>query len=153
MNRQDSRARAERAFSLRAVGRTWQEVADTLGYKSRAAAKDAVKRHMDRSPADNPELARRSALESLRITSAMLFGAFSAAAARKDDRALTALNAELARNRDQFAKLTGAYLPERAEVAVTVERTPSQILGAYRDELLRVVDAEVIEQQPKGIEQ
>jgi hypothetical protein len=149
MNRYDSRARAERAFGLRAVGRTWQEIADALGYKSRGAAQDAVRRHMDRTAPDSPEAARRSALESLRITSATLFGAFSAAATRRDDKALAALNAELARNRDQFAKLTGAYQPERAEVevAVMVQQTPADLLAEYEAKLLAFVDAVVIEQK------
>jgi hypothetical protein len=41
MNRQDSRTRAEQAFRLRAMGRSWQEIADALGYRGRQSAQDA----------------------------------------------------------------------------------------------------------------
>lgn len=38
MNRQDSYRRAERAYRLRCVGRTWQEIADAEGFKTRRGA-------------------------------------------------------------------------------------------------------------------
>jgi hypothetical protein len=47
--------------------------------------------------------------------------------------------------------LQGAYAPERAEVDVNVRQSPSQLLDEYRDKLLAIIDAEVID-EPKGIE-
>src|SRR5260370_874048 len=40
MNRQDTRARAEEAWRLRATGRTWDEIAVELGFGSRSARKN-----------------------------------------------------------------------------------------------------------------
>ena len=108
MNRQDSRHRAEQAFRLRAVGRSWQEGATALGYRGRQSAQDAVRRHLDRTAPESAEAARRSLVESARITSAVLFDRFAAAVAGEDAQTVAVLNRELARNRDQLAKLLGA---------------------------------------------
>ncbi len=149
-SRQDSRARAERAFQLHAVGRTWAEVSRELGCKSRGAAQLAVARLHSRSPAESVDSARRSAAESLRITSSVLFGRFADAARREDDDTLALLNRELVRNRDQLAKLGGLYQPERVDV--TVSTSASEIIADARQRLLAVVDAEVVD-LPKEIAQ
>jgi hypothetical protein len=150
MSLRESRVRAERAWQLRAIGRSWRQVANELGYRSIGAAQVAVKRHEKRDGVEPVETSRRSLIESARITSAVLFDRFAAAANREDDATLALLNHELCRNRDQLAKLMGAYAPERAEV--TVRQTTTQLLDEYRDKLLAIVDAEVID-EPKGIEQ
>ncbi|MCH9735722.1 MAG: hypothetical protein K0U78_14420 [Actinomycetia bacterium] len=143
-SRQDSRARAERAFQLHACGRTWAEVSQELGYKSRGAAQLAVKRLHDRTPPESSDAARRSAAESLRITSSVLFGRFADAARRQDDAALAMLNRELVRNRDQSSKLLGLYAPEQVDVTVTQSAT--EIIESTRQQLLSLVsDTNVIE--------
>jgi hypothetical protein len=55
-NRLDARHRAEQAERMAATGATWQEIADQLGYRSRQAASQAVKRLGNRTP---PERCRR----------------------------------------------------------------------------------------------
>lgn len=146
MTLRDSRARAEKAFQLRAVGRSWREVATTLNYRSIGAAQSAVKRHEERVGPEPVEASRRSLIEGVRVTNAILFDRFAAAASRKDDRVLALLNGELCRNRDQLAKLTGAYAAEKSEVDVTVHRPPGEILADFKRELLAsFVDAEVVE--------
>ncbi len=143
----DARIKAERAFQLHSVGRTWDEVARETGYASRGAAQTAVKRLLDRTPKEDTEAARRSALESLRITSSILFARFADAATRQDDAAVVALNGALHRNRDQVAKFLGLYAP--AQVDVTVSTSPAEILDRAEAELLAlvppVIDAEIEE--------
>ena len=151
MSLHSSRARAERAFQLRALGWSWSRIADTLDYKSHSAAATAVKRHEERVGAEPVESSRRSLIESARITTGVLFDRFAAAADRGDDRTIAMLNGELCRNRDQLAKLTGAYVPERSEVDLTVRQSPSQIIADAQARLLAVIDAEVVEES-KGIE-
>ncbi len=145
-SRQDSRARAERAFQLHACGRTWAEVSQELGYKSRGAAQLAVKRLHDRTPPESSDAARRSAAESLRITSSVLFGRFGDAARRQDDAALAMLNRELVRNRDQVAKLLGLYAPD--QVDVNVSTSASAILERAESEFLALaqntIEGEVV---------
>lgn len=139
-----SRARAERAFSLRAIGRSWSEVRDELGYKSVGAAQTAVSRHMARNSAEHVDTTRRGAVESLRITTSVLFDRFAAAVVREDDATVALLNREIVRNRDQLARLTGAYMPERAEVDVTVAGVEST-RRALLERLERpVLEAEVV---------
>lgn len=144
-NRQDARARAERAHQLRAIGRTWAEISSALGYKSRGAAQLAVTRLLERTAPEAPEALRRHEAEELRIRRAVLHERFHDARQRKDDNALVALNRELDRVSARQAKLHGLDAPERAEVNVTVEQTPAAIIAATTERLLAVVDAEVID--------
>lgn len=145
MSRHDSRARAEDAFRLRALGRTWVEISAELGYRSRGAAQLAVKRLHARQPPASPDAVRRSSAESLRILRAILFERVGAAKRRGDDQTLLGLHRELARNVSEAAKLAGAYAPE--EINVRVEQSPRQIIAAAEAQLLAIVDAEVIEQR------
>ena len=73
MPRQDSRARAERAAQLRAMGRTWAEISASLGYQSRGAAQRAVSRLHDRTPPESIESLRRHEAEELRLRRAVLY--------------------------------------------------------------------------------
>lgn len=112
----DSRARAERAFQLRSVGWSWNRIAAELGYASHGAAQTAVRRHEARTSGESSDSSRQSLIESARITTAVLFDRFAAAADREDDKTVALLNGEIARNRDQLAKLTGSYMPVKVNV-------------------------------------
>lgn len=124
----DSRARAERAFQLRAIGWSWNRIAVELQYASHGAAQTAVKRHEARTSGESSESSRRSLIESARLTTAVLFDRFAAAADREDDKTMALLNGEITRNRDQLAKLTGAYTP------VDVNVTTADDVKRLRDE-------------------
>lgn len=128
----DSRARAERAFQLRAVGWSWNRIAAELGYASHGAAQTAVRRHEARTSGESSESSRRSLIESARVTTAVLFDRFAAAAEREDDKTMALLNGEIARNRDQLAKLTGAYMP------VDVKVTSADEVKRLRDEFYQL---------------
>ncbi len=139
MNRQDSRSRAEEAFRLRACGRTWAEISQSLGFKSRGAAQLAVKRLMDRTPAETPGQARAKADESLRILQTVLLGPLAEATRRGDDETLTKVAKELRANVTERAKMAGAYAPQRAEVDVNVTADPIAMLDRMESELLAVL--------------
>lgn len=145
MSRQDSRARAEEAWRLRAVGRTWSEIAIELGYGSPSAAYMAVTRLNKRTPATSPDTARRSAAEGLRVMRATLFEQFADAKQRGDNDDLTLLARELRNNISEDAKLHGAHAPARSQVDVNIRQSATAIIADARQRLSSVIDAEVIE--------
>jgi hypothetical protein len=139
MNRQDSRARAEEAFRLRAVGRTWAEISNAVGYRSRGAAQLAVRRLMDRTPPETPTHARAKADETLRITQSVLFGRLAAAAQRGDDDVLARMAKEIRATVAERSKLVGAYSPQRTEVDVNLSADPSAIIADAERQLLALI--------------
>jgi hypothetical protein len=141
MNRQDSRARAEQAFRLRAVGRSWQEIADALGYRGRQSAQDAVRRHLDRTAPESPEAARRSAGEGLRIIMSTLFATLSDARQARDHQAVVATAKAISDTIDKTAKLNGLYVPVAQQVDVNVYQSASAIIDRMEAELLALAQS------------
>jgi hypothetical protein len=139
MNRQDSRSRAEEAFRLRAVGRTWAEISATLGYRSRGAAQLAVRRLMDRTPPETAEHARAQASEGLRITKSVLFAELAAAKCRGDSQGLVAAAKAIADMIERDARLNGLHAPQRTEVDMKVSADPAAIIDRLESELLALV--------------
>jgi len=159
MSHQDSRRRAEEAFRLRSCGRTWAEISEELGYRSRDGARLAVARYVDRQPAQSANAVRRSATEGLRVVRAVLFERFADAKERSDNDDLVMLAREIRNNTAETAKLHGAYAPQRTEIDVTVHQSATAILDRAESDLLalaaerhthrfpssgNVIDAEVI---------
>ena len=138
-NRQDSRTRAEEAHRLRAVGRTWQEIADTLGYRTRAGAIQAVQRLMDRTPPETPKAARLKADEALRITQSILFGRLAVAVRDHDDDLVARYAKEIRSTVTERAKLVGAYAPAQAVVDVRVEQSVTAVIDRAEAELLALL--------------
>jgi predicted transcriptional regulator len=116
----ESRARAERAVVLRGRRRTWDEIATELGYSTRAAARNAVHQYLERTAPVDSATARVYMLAELDHRTRQLGDAMDAAAAAKDADGMALLSRELRGNRDQAAKMVGAYQPERSEVDVQV---------------------------------
>ncbi len=139
MNRQDSRSRAEEAFRLRAVGRTWAEISATLGYRSRGAAQLAVRRLMDRTPPETAEHARAQASEGLRITKSVLFAELAAAKQRGDSQGLVAAAKAIADMIEKDARLNGLHAPQRTEVDINVSTDPRAVIDRLETELLALV--------------
>lgn len=139
MNRQDSRARAEEAFRLRAVGRTWAEISQTLGYRSRGAAQLAVRRLMDRTPPETAEQARAQASEGLRITKSVLFATLADARRSGDSQAVVSTAKAIADMIEKDARLNGLHSPVKTEVDVNVSADPAVIIDRLETELLALV--------------
>ncbi len=151
MTREDSRRRAERAHRLRALGRTWQEIADAEGFQSRGAARTAVARYTSTEPAESAEEVRRSASETLRITRSILLGRVASATQRGDDQTLVTLAREVHRNLDQWARLAGAYAPTTQQVDVTVSTSPQEIIAETERRLLTLAAERQQQQLPANI--
>ncbi|WP_236950103.1 hypothetical protein [Mycobacterium sp. MS1601] len=137
-NRQDSRRRAEEANRLRAVGRTWDEIADELGYRSRQGAQQAVERLQQRNPLGSAESVRRSASDGLRVVRAVLFERFADAKDRDDNDDLVLLAKELRANISETAKLHGAHVPVKAELDVRVTTSAAEAVNRLEQELLAI---------------
>lgn len=152
MNRQSSRRRAERAASLKSIGRTWQEIADTLGYRSRQAAQQAVERLGNQTPPVNAEALRRQEAEELRIRRAVLHERFHAARKHGDDETLVMLKRELDRVSTRWSKLHGLDAADRSEIDVNVGQSATAVIDRMEAELLalaqsntNIIEAEVVE--------
>ena len=111
-------------------------MADHLGYRSAGAAQTAVNRHLDRTPAETPEAARRSATERLQITSTILAERLFEARERGDDDRLVAVSRELRNTTAELAKLNGLNVPVAQQVDVTVHQDATAIIDRMESELL-----------------
>lgn len=141
-SRRETRARAERAAKLRGCGYSWQAVADAEGFRSRQAAQIAVERHYARErPAEG--VARRSLAEGLMLVKQALFEGLADAKTRGERASVIEHSREIRSVTDQLAKIDGLHAPQKVDV--TVHATLSERLANYRQALLDVVDAEVVE--------
>ncbi|WP_236735180.1 hypothetical protein [Mycolicibacterium peregrinum] len=138
-NRLDARARAEAAERMAATGATWQEIATQLGYRSRQAAQQAVRRLGDRTPPESVEAARRKHDNALRLLQRSGFTRYLTALQSGDDDTALRYAKELRSTVAERAKLGGAYAPQRAEVDVNVSANPAAIIDRMETELLALV--------------
>ncbi|NOR03674.1 hypothetical protein HGK72_26850 [Mycolicibacterium fortuitum] len=158
--RPTARKRAADAYRLRCTGRTWQEIADALGYGSPASAYGAVAKHIERMPAEEIEMARAMSAGSYRQVIAQLYDvARKAKTTNKLTTAVQALQA-IADVQDKHDKLTGLHIavPTKVEVNVTsavavLERAEADLLAIAAENppaivaksAPAVIDAEVVE--------
>lgn len=149
MSRENSRRRAARARDLRSTGKTWQQIADSEGFRSRRAAQLAVARLAAAEPAENPATLRRSAADGLRITKSILFGGLAEARQQGDHQAVVSYARAIADNIDKDAKLNGLVVPVAQQVEVNVTQTLPALIADTRQRMLEVLDAEVVD--PKEI--
>ncbi|WP_225332118.1 hypothetical protein [Mycobacterium intracellulare] len=138
-NRLDARARAEAAERMAATGATWAEIATQLGYRSRQAAQQAVRRLGDRTPPESVEAARRKHDNALRLLQRSGFTRYLTALQSGDDDTALRYAKELRSTVAERAKLGGAYAPQRAEVDVNVSTDPTAIIDRLETELLALV--------------
>lgn len=139
MSRQDSRAREEHAFHLRAVGRTYEEIAEVCGFGSRSAAHSAVQRYEKRQPAPNAEGVRRMSDEGLRLVSSVLFERFADAKVREDNKDIVMLSKEIREVGAERSKLAGAYAPKQSELTVNVRQEAVAVIDKSEADLLAIV--------------
>jgi hypothetical protein len=150
LNRLDSRHRAEQAERMHATGATWQEVADTLGYRSRQGAQTAVARLRDSTPPETMEQARAKHDGALRLLLRNNFTRYLNALQAGDDDTAAKYSKEIRGTVAERARLGGAYAPQRTEVDVNVRQSATAILDRAEADLLALaqpdaIDAEVIE--------
>lgn len=155
MNRQDSFRRAERAYRLRVAGRTWAEIADAEGFKTRRGAQLAVRRHLAREEPESIEDQRRAAVDGLRIAQAVLFERLGLAVQRDDDDRIVSISKEIRAHIAETSRLNGLATPVRSEVDVRMSTSAVAILDRAERELLAIttdrqralpaIDAEAME--------
>ncbi|MFV8050365.1 AraC family transcriptional regulator [Mycolicibacterium fortuitum] len=138
-NRLDSRHRAEQAARMSATGATWQEIADALGYRSRQAASQAVKRLHDRTPPETVEQARAKHDTALQLLQRNDFTRYLLALQNGDDDTALRYSKELRGIVSERAKLAGVYAPERQQVDVNVTTDAVAIIDRMEAELLALV--------------
>ncbi|MDA4108158.1 hypothetical protein [Mycolicibacterium holsaticum] len=153
--RQDSYRRAARAYRLRVIGRTWQEIADAEGYKTRSGAQLAVRRHLAREAPESIEDQRRAAVDGIRVAQAVLFERLALAVERDDDDRIASISKEIRAHIAETSRLNGLAAPVRSEVDVRMSHSTAAILDRAERELLAlsaqrqrefpVIDAEVME--------
>lgn len=108
MTRADHTQRASEAWALRVAGRTWQQIADDLGYNDASSAHRAVTRFRDQAPAIDGAEIRRELFER---TEALWQEVWQQVVDREPGAARSAV-AVL----DRWAKLTGSDAPTRIGV-------------------------------------
>ena len=124
---------------MAATGATWQEIADQLGYRSRQAASQAVKRLGNRTPPETVEQARAKHDNALRLLQRSNFTRYLTALQAGDDNMALQYSKEIRSTVAERAKIVGAYAPQRAEVDVNVSTDPSAIIDRMESELLALV--------------
>lgn len=143
-NRQTTNQRAERAYQLRCMHRTLQEIADALGYRSRKSALGAIRAHMSRMPQDDIEIKRALTSGSYEIVMARLHRLLAKAEAADDRSSAAALARAIGEIEDRNAKLTGQHVPVATEVNVNVVQSMTEIVADTRARLHAAIDAEVV---------
>lgn len=124
---------------MSATGATWQDVATALGYRSRQAAHQAVKRLRESAPVETVEQARAKHDAALQLLQRNSFTRYTTALERGDDDTALRYAKEIRATVAERSKLSGAYAPQRAEVDVNVTQTPAAIIDRMESELLALV--------------
>ena len=124
---------------MAATGATWQEIADQLGYRSRQAASQAVKRLRNRTPPETVEQARAKHDNALRLLQRSSFTRYLTALQDGDDGMALQYSKEIRSTVVERAKLVGAFAPAQAVVDVNVSTDASVIIDRMEAELLALV--------------
>lgn len=145
MNRQNSQARCRQGWELRCRGRTWQEVADELGYRSRHSAHKAITKWLQQNAPDDLETMRRASGTMILSTTRKLDEALDEALKDGKTRDAAELGKAIFDGIEKHAKLTGQHVVVPKHVDVTVTQTLTQVLADTRERLLAVIEGEIID--------
>ncbi|WP_301121088.1 hypothetical protein [Mycolicibacterium fortuitum] len=144
MDRKSSRARAEAAWRLRVRGRTWQEIADEVGFKSRHSAFKAVRTFLEKNPPDDIETMRRAVGQVMVETIATVRESMEEAHDAGKHRDVAELGKVILDGLDKRAKLEGLYVAVPQVVDVQVTQTVVEMITDTRAKLQAAIDAEVV---------
>lgn len=142
-----SRERCRQGWDLRRRGRTWDEVATELGWRSRAAACKAVNKWLAQNPQDDLVTMRRASGDTLVEMTTKLAEAVPDAIKAGKYRDAAELGKVVIDGVDKYAKLTGQHVAVPKQVDVTVTQTLTQVLADTRARLLGVIEGEIIDVQ------
>ncbi len=148
--RADARKRAERAYELRCQGRTWDSIATELQYGSHRSAFNAVRKHIERLPTEDQDLARAFSAGTYKLVVARLFEVAEMAQRQgKPHTAVMALDsaAQATAKHDALQGLNVA-VPTKVDIQVTsrvavLDRAEEQLM-AIAQRRPNVIDAEIL---------
>jgi hypothetical protein len=140
-NRQTTKARAERAWRLRCAGRTWPEIADAVGYKSKQSAMVAVNRLLAKDPPEDVGIQRKYTAEGYRIVQAALFESLAVAKDRKNVHEVVTVSRALTDVMERRAKLLGLHVPVAQQLDVNVHQTVSAVLERAQSDLVQAIES------------
>lgn len=143
-NRTHTRARAEKAWRLRVRGRTWQEIADEVGFKSRHSAQKAVRVFLEKNPPDDIATMRRAVGLVYAETLATLRDSLDEAYEAGKHRDVAELGKVILDGADKTAKLEGLYVAVPTVVDVQVTQTVVEMITDTRAKLQAAIDAEIV---------
>lgn len=144
MDRKSSTARAAEAWRLHVRGRTWQEIADELGFKSRQSANKAVKSYLQKNPPTDIETMRRARGDLLADTTARLHDCMVDAIEAGKFRDAAELGKVVLDGVDKRAKLEGLHIAVPQVVDLNVTQTVVEMITDTRAKLQAAIDAEVV---------
>lgn len=149
-----ARQRAADAYRLRCTGRTFDQIATEIGYGSPAAAYNAIRKHIERMPAEDQALSRAFSAGNYRQVIAALYDlADRCKTLGRTTGEVQALEA-IANVQDRHDKLQGLHIAVPTEVNVNV-KSSVEMLTATRTRLLEDIDAEIVElpgSEPRAVE-
>lgn len=143
-NRAHTRARAEKAWRLRVRGRTWQEIADELEFKSRHSAQKAVRTFLEKNPPDDIDTMRRAVGQVMVEVISTVRDSLDEAHDAGKHRDVAELGKVLLDGLDKRAKLEGLYVAVPQVVDVQVTQTVVEMITDTRAKLQAAIDAEVV---------
>ena len=144
MNRDKSTERAERAWRLSLRGRTWQEVADTEGFRSRQSARKAVESWLRKNPPDEIEIMRRATGDTLTMVIHRVLDSLEEAQDAGRHRDVAELAKVALDGLDKRARLQGLHVAVPTVVDVQVTQTVTEMITDTRAKLMAAIDAEVV---------
>ncbi|MDQ1249244.1 MAG: hypothetical protein QG597_3618 [Actinomycetota bacterium] len=145
-----SRRRAEDALELRALAYSWQEIADKLGYRSRSAAHTAVSRLLASTRRPTVAEQRTESAEQLRVMRRRLFDHLAVADRDGDADTATKVAREIRANLDSAARLDGLNAPQRTEVNVAVDVSPSLAAAEWLRQVAAAQPATALPSMPSA---
>lgn len=139
-----ARQRAADAYRLRCTGRTFDQIATQIGYGSPAAAYNAIRKHIERMPAEDQALSRAFSAGNYRQVIAALYDlAERCKTLGRTTGEVQALEA-IANVQDRHDKLQGLHIAVPTEINVNVQSV-AEVLTTARSKMLETVDAEIVE--------
>lgn len=152
-----ARRRAHEAYRLRCQHQPWDRIAEKTGFKSAASAYKAVKRYIERMPAEDRAMARALAAGNYQIVMGELYTLAAMAKAEGNVPAATKAISEVAVVQERHVKLTGLQEPVAQKLDVTVHQTAAAVIDRAEAQLLELmatrpaVQAPTLEPQPPAV--
>lgn len=133
--RNEARKRATHAYELRCMGRTWDSIATELNYGSHRSAFNAVRKHIERMPAEDQDIARAFSAGTYKLVAARLFDVADMAERQgKPHTAVMALDAA-AQATAKHDALQGLNRPVTSKVEHTVHHNATELIESAREQM------------------